>query len=414
MKKSWFLPLFFLFTLCFTSVYSQNVVPVAQNIFSATKKNSAVNIPLVATDANNDSLSYIVVANPSSGTVTITGSTVIYTPATNIKGIFTFTYKVNDGSGDSNTATVTVDIYDSFRSSALQIGADIDGEAAGDQSGYSVSYSADGTKVAIGAFNNDGGPGSNPGHVRIYNYTPSGTASWTQLGADINGEASGDNSGWSVSLSADGTKVAIGAYANGSAAGHVRIYNYTPSGTASWTQLGADIDGEALYDSSGIGVSLSADGTKVAIGAFYNDGTASNAGHVRVYSLVTFSPTVTLTDNDADNLIKNTDVVSITATFNQSIGTTTPTITIKENDYPITIRFGSGGSALSFLVQHGGMEPLTRNTAGLVSYTFKSVSSGVTYTLNSLVYTGQSWVRFNISPNFNEGSGNKDVIFIGR
>ena len=37
--------------------------------------------------------------------------------------------------------------------------------------------------------------------------------------------------------------------------GHVRIYNYTPSGTASWTQLGADIDGEAageaLYDSSG-------------------------------------------------------------------------------------------------------------------------------------------------------------------
>ena len=105
---------------------------------------------------------------------------------------------------------------------------------------------------------------------------------------------------------------------------------------------------------------------------------------------------------------------SLTATFNESIGTTTPTITIKENDYPITIRFGSGGSALSFLVQHGGMEPLTRNTAGLVSYTFKSVSSGVTYTLNSLVYTGQSWVRFNISPNFNEGSGNKDVIFIGR
>ena len=208
----------------------------------------------------------------------------------------------------------------------------------------------------------------------------------------------------SVSLSADGTKVAIGAIGNdgtGFNSGHVRIYNYTPSGTASWTQLGADIDGEAATDYSGKSVSLSADGTKVAIGALSNDGTASNAGHVRVYSLVTFSPTVTLTDNISGNLIKNSDVVSITATFNESIGTTTPTITIKENDYPITIRFGSGGSALSFLVQHGGMEPLTRNTAGLVSYTFKSVSSGVTYTLNSLVYTGQSWVRFNISPNIN-------------
>ena len=86
-------------------------------------------------------------------------------------------------------------------------------EYAGDNSGLSVSLSADGTKVAIGANKNDG-TGSNAGHVRIYNYTPSGTASWTQLGADIDGEASSDYSGHSVSLSADGTKVAIGAYAN--------------------------------------------------------------------------------------------------------------------------------------------------------------------------------------------------------
>ena len=75
---------------------------------------------------------------------------------------------------------------------------------------------------------------TNSGHVRIYNYTPSGTASWTQLGADIDGEAVSDYSGRSVSLSSDGSRVAIGAYANdgvsGSNSGHVRIYNYTPSG----------------------------------------------------------------------------------------------------------------------------------------------------------------------------------------
>ena len=48
-----------------------------------------------------------------------------------------------------------------------QIGSDIDGEAAGDKSGYSVSLSSDGTIVAIGAINNDGN-GSNSGHVRVY------------------------------------------------------------------------------------------------------------------------------------------------------------------------------------------------------------------------------------------------------
>ena len=40
-----------------------------------------------------------------------------------------------------------------------QIGQDIDGEASGDQSGYSVSLSADGTMVAIGAIQNDGDKG---------------------------------------------------------------------------------------------------------------------------------------------------------------------------------------------------------------------------------------------------------------
>ena len=37
---------------------------------------------------------------------------------------------------------------------------------------------------------------------------------WSQIGSDINGEAANDNSGHSVSLSADGTTVAIGAQLN--------------------------------------------------------------------------------------------------------------------------------------------------------------------------------------------------------
>ena len=109
--------------------------------------------------------------------------------------------------------------------SQTQLGSDINGEAASDQSGHSVSMSSDGTIVAIGATYNDGN-GSNSGHVRVYEYSGS---SWSQLGADINGEAADDSSGYSVSLSSDGTIVAIGANGNdgnGSSSGHVRVYQY--------------------------------------------------------------------------------------------------------------------------------------------------------------------------------------------
>ena len=123
----------------------------------------------------------------------------------------------------------------------------------------------------------------------------SASTSIVQLGSDIDGEAAADYSGVSVSLSDDGTIVAIGAPyndGNGSDAGHVRVYEWN-SGTSSWDQKGGDIDGEAAGDWSGISVSLSSDGTEVAIGAYLNDGNGSDAGHVRVYSITTSTPTTT-------------------------------------------------------------------------------------------------------------------------
>ena len=98
-------------------------------------------------------------------------------------------------------------------------------------------------------------------------------AQWSQLGTDIDGEAASDESGYSVSISADGLTVAIGARYNagtGVQVGHVRVYKLI-SGV--WMQQGADIDGEASGDQSGYSVSISADGLTVAIGAPYNHGT---------------------------------------------------------------------------------------------------------------------------------------------
>ena len=165
----------------------------------------------------------------------------------------------------------------------VQVGADIIGEAPSDNSGNSVSLSNDGSIVAIGAFVNDGINGPNSGHVRIYEFD--GTA-WNQVGADIDGQAEHDISGFAVSLSSDGSIVAIGAPGNGSGslsnAGQVRVYEY--DGTT-WNKVGNDISGEAEGDQSGYALSLSEDGSIVAIGAYQNDGNGSKSGHVRIYTL---------------------------------------------------------------------------------------------------------------------------------
>ena len=191
----------------------------------------------------------------------------------------------NDDGNASDDNRGHVRIYSYSSSAWSQLGSDINGEAAGDESGHSVSLSADGQTVAIGARFNDDGPGNSSGHVRIFSYISN---SWTQLGSDIDGEAADDQSGYSVSLSADGQTVAIGARYNddgpGNSSGHVRIFSYISN---SWTQLGSDIDGEAADDWSGYSVSLSADGRTVAIGSNKNDAgnaTTDNRGHVRIYS----------------------------------------------------------------------------------------------------------------------------------
>ena len=181
----------------------------------------------------------------------------------------------NDGAGGS---AGHVRIYEYSAGSWTQLGADIDGESVYDKSGQSVSLSADGTRVAIGARLNDGN-NNDAGHVRIYEYS---AGSWSQLGADIDGEDINDNSGCSVSLSSDGSTLAIGAKNHSLSKGHTRIYEYS---AGSWSQLGADLDGEAVGDNSGQSVSLSSDGTTVAIGAPFNDGNGTDAGHVRVYSI---------------------------------------------------------------------------------------------------------------------------------
>mgnify|MGYP005748063047 CR=1 FL=1 len=188
----------------------------------------------------------------------------------------------------NNNFTGDVRVYEYDGIDWTQLGSDIVGEATGDSNGWSVDISEDGSIIVIGAKGNDGN-GNSAGHARVFEFDPA-TADWTQLGSDIDGEAAGDGSGRSVAISSDNPPdlfVAIGAIGNdgnGNSAGHVRVYEYDG---IDWIQLGSDIDGDAARDFSGLSVSLSADGpplgTIVAIGATGNDGNGNNAGHARVY-----------------------------------------------------------------------------------------------------------------------------------
>jgi hypothetical protein len=198
----------------------------------------------------------------------------------------------NDGVAGELRNVGRVHVYTLTNGTWTQTGEVIYGKNMDDYSGYSIDMSADGTHIAIG---NRGGGSTDYGKVLVYTLT---NGTWTQTGSDINGEAAGDESGRSVAISADGTRVAIGAPYNGSTdAGHVRVYTLT---NGAWTKTGEDIDGEAAGDESGWSVAMSANGTRVAIGAWGSDGSASDAGHVRIYTWTGSAWTKTVEDIDGE------------------------------------------------------------------------------------------------------------------
>jgi len=185
---------------------------------------------------------------------------------------------LNDGNGAD---AGYVQIYKFNGTDWVQVGTDIDGEFAGDQFGTSISLSADGTTFAAGSVKNSDN-GQDAGHTRVFKLIGS---SWVQLGADIDGEAAFDQSGGAVSLSSDGQTVAIGSSGNSTnsmSSGVVRIYEYIGG---AWVKVMNEIYGEAAGDRSGDFVALSADASTVMIGAQENDGTGISAGHTRVFNL---------------------------------------------------------------------------------------------------------------------------------
>jgi choice-of-anchor C domain-containing protein len=67
----------------------------------STKQDQALGITLSASDFENEALTYVIVTQPSHGTLSGTAPNLTYTPAPGYSGADTFTFKVNDGKQDS-------------------------------------------------------------------------------------------------------------------------------------------------------------------------------------------------------------------------------------------------------------------------------------------------------------------------
>lgn len=162
----------------------------------------------------------------------------------------------------------------------VQKGPRITGDGAGSHFGSVVRLTPDGETLAIGIIGSDS-TGTDAGQVKVYSWN--GTY-WEQKGLALNGEAAGDQFGRSVAISADGSRIAVGAHrsdAAGMEAGTVKVYAWNGSG---WATLGMPIDGEAAYDHQGASISLNADGTILATGANKNSAGGILAGQARVFS----------------------------------------------------------------------------------------------------------------------------------
>ena len=171
----------------------------------------------------------------------------------------------------------TTQVYDWNGSAWEQVGSDIAGEAIGDDSGVSLALSGDGDVLAIGADGNIGlgaaGGGNRGGHVRVYELDGS---AWTQRGEDLDGTPGADF-GWSVGLSADGTRLIAG----GPSGGVVNFYVF---------EDGAWVEAEIEFfttSRAGTSVAISADGTVGAVGSvYYRSALVGNAaGSVHAYQL---------------------------------------------------------------------------------------------------------------------------------
>jgi len=118
--------------------------------------------------------------------------------------------------------------------------------------------------------------------VKAYQWINGG---WVELGKKIHAGIIGDKAGYVVSLSGDGLAIGMGdsgTSTGGRSRGHAHIYKFVDN---DWEQVGPDIEGQSDGDNFGFSVALSGDGTRFATGAPYSRAGGRDTGRVQVRAL---------------------------------------------------------------------------------------------------------------------------------
>lgn len=87
-----------------------NDAPTVSDLSLFLTEDQSKELTLSASDIDEDALEYIIVDQPSHGSLSGTAPNLTYTPDENYAGTDQLTYKVNDGTTDSGTATVSIEI----------------------------------------------------------------------------------------------------------------------------------------------------------------------------------------------------------------------------------------------------------------------------------------------------------------
>lgn len=93
-----------------TVLPTANTAPVANPLAVPTNEDTSVTVTLTASDAEGDTLSYIVLNQPANGTLTGTAPNLLYAPSKNFSGSDSFTFQASDGSLSSAITTISITV----------------------------------------------------------------------------------------------------------------------------------------------------------------------------------------------------------------------------------------------------------------------------------------------------------------
>ncbi|MBX7132759.1 MAG: tandem-95 repeat protein [Fimbriimonadaceae bacterium] len=152
------------------TIIPTNSLPVANDQTVGVDEDSFVGITLTATDADNETLTYTVVDGPDHGSLSGTAPNLTYTPFGDYYGPDSFTFKATDCVGDSNIATVTINVANVNDDPTL--GA-IGNQTVDEQVNLTFNLSSSDIDGGAPSYSMTGGPAGATLVGNVFSWTPS-------------------------------------------------------------------------------------------------------------------------------------------------------------------------------------------------------------------------------------------------